>query len=135
MVWVPYLEYYTSSNNLYFSEINDTYILKEDAEYSEEIKDYIFKQYDKNDEVKYNERKEYIKKKEEEREKSKKVKEHPSMRSFHEYFNMIVPERYTHDGFVDMFFDHNIRNSNREVIRHGQTNTDDTPDTPINVEF
>lgn len=101
LIWVPYLEYHTSSNNLYFSEINDTYILREDSKYDEEIGDYIFIQSDKNDESRYNDRKEYMRKQKEQDEerRSKKINPKYSQQLFGSFYGDYVRqiERMTRD--------------------------------------
>ncbi len=41
-VWVEYKGFYTSNNNVQWSEVNDEYILHSDCFYSEDVQDYIF---------------------------------------------------------------------------------------------
>jgi hypothetical protein len=71
VVYVRYLDIRTTSNNTYYSEIHDQYILCRDARYDEEIGEYLFSdEYDKfNNTEKINERREYLRKRREEMEK------------------------------------------------------------------
>ena len=41
-VWLEYLSIYTHHDNCYYSECNDRYILRDDAIYCEDARDYIF---------------------------------------------------------------------------------------------
>ena len=76
VVYVRYLNLRTSSNNTNYSEIHDEYILSKDARYDEEIGEYIFnEENDKfNNTEKINERREYLRKRREEMEKSPRKK-------------------------------------------------------------
>ena len=75
-VYVRYLDIRTAHSNVNYSDIHDQYILCRDTIYDQEINDYLFNE--KNDKFnnieRINERREYLKKRREEREKSSKSK-------------------------------------------------------------
>jgi hypothetical protein len=66
--------YRTLANNTYYSNVNDRHIMKEDAVFNEELRDYIFIDNSKNDQESINRSLEYIRKRKEEREKLEKKK-------------------------------------------------------------
>lgn len=81
-VYVRYLDVRTTSNNTNYSEIYDEYILSRDCRYDEEIGEYLFNEENDrfNNQEKISERREYIRKRNEEREKSpRKKKSIPSI--------------------------------------------------------
>lgn len=68
-VYVRYLDGFTSSNNVSYSEIHDEYILRDDATYDNELSDYIFNEEksSNNDAERIERRREEIKRRNEER--------------------------------------------------------------------
>jgi hypothetical protein len=70
--WVEYAQMYTHSNNVQWSEINDTYILRNDCIYSDELNDYIFNEEksDLNNQARIQERIEYMNQRSSRRKKS-----------------------------------------------------------------
>jgi len=76
--YVRYLNIYTGSQNVNYSDINDDYILCKDSVYDSELGDNIFnEEYSRfNNIERINERKEYIKQRNEEREKRRRI--HPA---------------------------------------------------------
>jgi len=75
MVWLEYKGYRTHQSNVYYSEINDKYILKEDANYLEEINDYVFIDDSLNRQEAIKDRITYLKMRNEQREQSRKKRE------------------------------------------------------------
>lgn len=61
-MYIDHLGIYTSERNVVWSEINNQYILKTDSFYDEDLSDYIFKKEldDKNDQLKIDERKQWL---------------------------------------------------------------------------
>jgi len=80
IVYVRYLDIRTTSNNTCYSEIHDQYILSRDARYDEEIGEYLFnEENDKfNNTEKITERREYLRKRREEKESQPRRKKSTS---------------------------------------------------------
>ena len=74
--WVEYKGYRTHSNNIFYSDINDAVILKEDAIYNEELGDYVFIDNSFNNTERINERIDLIRK----RKSVRKKVSHPAFR-------------------------------------------------------
>ena len=79
-VYVRYLDIRTSHNNVNYSEIHDQYILCRDARYDEEIGEYLFNEENDrfNNTERINERREYLRKRREEKEKTPRKKKSTS---------------------------------------------------------
>jgi hypothetical protein len=90
-IWLEYKGYRTHQNNLFYSDVNDKYILKEDALYNEELGDYIFIDDSLNDKSRIQSRLDYITRKKEEIKKSIHVRTNPlDGISFPSYFSDAV---------------------------------------------
>ena len=68
LIWIDYCGIYTQRENTNYCEILDTFILKRDSQYSEELRDYIFNDISKMDSKLIEKRKDYIKRVEEQEE-------------------------------------------------------------------
>jgi len=66
LIWIDYAGIRTHPDNTYYSEIYDVSILKEDAKFHEELRDYIFLDDSKNNDELINKYLEHIRKREEE---------------------------------------------------------------------
>ena len=76
-VWLEYKGYRTHQSNLFYSDVNDKYILKEDALYHEELGDYVFIDNNLNNTNSIENRLDFLIKRREQIEKSVKRKSHP----------------------------------------------------------
>lgn len=77
-IWIEYRRYRTHPNNTHYSSVNDAHIMKEDAIFNEELRDYIFMDDSKNNQESINRSLEYIRKRKEEREKLENTKKRKS---------------------------------------------------------
>lgn len=80
-IYVNYMDFYTSERNVVWSEVNDQYILRQDAFYDEEISDYIFKKElnDKNNLEKIKDRRKWMEERNEKRKSKKKISDESIM--------------------------------------------------------
>ena len=116
--WVEYRGYRTHANNVFYSEINDAIILKEDAVYNEEISDYIFIDNSFNNMDRINERISLIRKQKEERESRRKP--HP--------ISGFSGQLLSGDVFGGLYQDI-LMSQSRYTIRHRTPNTDETTES------
>jgi hypothetical protein len=72
-IFVDHVGYRTIPNNTYYSDVNNQNIMKEDAKFDEDLNDYIFIDDSKNNQERIKERMDYLRKRQEEREKRKKT--------------------------------------------------------------
>ena len=124
-VWLEYKGFYTHHDNCYYSECNDSYILREDAFYNEEAHDYVFnEENDKhNDKDRIQGRIDYYK----EREEARRNREEKNKTTRTVSYDIETLEGFT--STLEMFNTYiTDRFTNRVVINRSsdETNTEQT---------
>lgn len=143
-VWLDYRELYTHHDNCYYSESMDCYILRVDAFYSEEARDYIFNESygSHNDHDRINRRVSYYKEREEARRKAEEQRRNAEQQSVEQPTRGMEAGIYFESGssfstfyneylrFTDRFNDRIRVNRNRRATEDQTEVQDEQPTEP-----
>jgi len=120
-IFVDHVGYRTIPNNTYYSDVNNQNIMKEDAKFDEDLNDYIFIDDSKNNQERIKERMDYLRKRQEEREKREKTAQSTKKNSIHSIF-----DRYFSSSDIERFLSEASIQSMYRSYQQNETTSEST---------